>query len=183
VLREPKFFRTPWRNRYLSRTWSSKGDSDAVNYIENSPPQSIYSTVDAMMARLSQAFRSLEEITDEIQLYEYVEGFNYLQALTLFASLKSDLQLRAIAIFQQLVETSRNGQPLRKFSRAPSRKRRTSHTDSSRWDATQQHPTSIPLNITFTRSRHTHWGSRTATPRGWIKSNYKVEQQSPLCLP
>ncbi|XP_043064457.1 uncharacterized protein LOC122320328 [Drosophila ficusphila] len=79
-----------------------------VNYIENPPPQSTYSGVDAMLARLNQAFRSLEEITDEMHLYDNVEGFEdptedfqsyeekYLRALTLFASLKSELQPSAI---------------------------------------------------------------------------------------
>ncbi|XP_044317826.1 uncharacterized protein LOC123038140 [Drosophila rhopaloa] len=79
-----------------------------VNYIENPPPQSTYSGVDAILARLNQAFRSLEKITDEMHVYDNVEGFEdptedfqayeekYLRALTLFASLKSDLQPSAI---------------------------------------------------------------------------------------
>jgi len=50
-----------------------------------------------MVARLNQGLRSLEEITDEMHLHENVEGEEkYLHALTLFASLKSDLQLSAM---------------------------------------------------------------------------------------
>ncbi|XP_070072191.1 uncharacterized protein [Drosophila takahashii] len=79
-----------------------------VNYIENPPPQSTYSGVDSMLERLNQAFKSLEKVTDEMHLYDNVEGFEdptedfqkyeekYLHALTLFASLKSDLQPSAI---------------------------------------------------------------------------------------
>ncbi|XP_016971556.1 uncharacterized protein LOC108039143 [Drosophila rhopaloa] len=46
-----------------------------VNYIENPPPQNTYSGVDDTLARLNQAFRSLEEITDEMHVYDNVEGF------------------------------------------------------------------------------------------------------------
>jgi len=45
-----------------------------VNYIDNPPPLRTHSGVDATQARLNQAFRSLEEITDEMHLYENVLG-------------------------------------------------------------------------------------------------------------
>ncbi|XP_070072144.1 uncharacterized protein [Drosophila takahashii] len=88
-----------------------------VNYIENPPPQSTYSVVDAMLERLNQAFKSLEEVTDEMHLYDNVEGFEdpsedfqtyeekYLHALTLFASLKSNLQSSAIPQADQNIAT------------------------------------------------------------------------------
>ncbi|KAI8036582.1 hypothetical protein M5D96_010611 [Drosophila gunungcola] len=44
-----------------------------VNYNENPPPARTFSGVDAMLTRLNQAF-SLEEIADEMHLYENVDG-------------------------------------------------------------------------------------------------------------